>query len=107
MPPRFSLLAQFPQAIPGWYPAVVNSVAGGNITVLGPGQWARLGTANIYCEAYAEKGTRQRGLDCGDWSGTYHVGGSASAVIDEQGVEIDDWNASGHRFHRVVTYLNP
>ena len=107
VPPKFSLLAQFPQEIPGWYPAVVNSIAGANITVLRPGQWARLGTTNVFCEAYVEKGTRRRGFDCGDWAGTYHVGGSASAVIDEQGVEIDHWDSSGHRFHRVVTYLNP
>jgi hypothetical protein len=107
VPPKFDLLGQFPQEIPGWYPALVTSIARGNVTALRPGQWARLGTTNIYCEAYVESGTRQRGFDCGDWTGNYHVGRSASAVVDEQGVEIDDWDVSGHRFHRVITYLDP
>jgi hypothetical protein len=105
-PPKSPVLEQFPQ-IPGWYPGVVNTIVGGNVTVVKSGQWAQLGTTSVYCQAYIEKGTHQPGFDCGDWAGNHHVGGSYSAIIDEQGVEVDRWDTSGHHVHRVVTYLNP
>ena len=82
-------------------------VEGGVATVVKPGQWARLGSTSVYCQAYIESGTHQPGFDCGDWAGSSHVGNSYSAVIDEQGVEIDRWDTTGHHVHRVVTYLNP
>jgi hypothetical protein len=86
---------------------VAGAIVEGNVTTVQPGQWARLGSTSVYCESYIESGTHKPGFDCGDWAGNYHVGGSYSAVIDEQGVEVDRWDASGRHVHRVVTYLNP
>jgi hypothetical protein len=83
------------------------AIVEGNVTSIKAGQWARLGTTSVYCEAYIEAGTHQPGFGCGDWAGNFHVGGSYSTVIDEQGVEVDRWDASGHHVHHVVTYLNP
>ena len=85
---------------------VAGAIVEVNATVK-PGQWARLGTTSVYCEAYIEADAHRRGFDCGDWAGNVHVGGSYSAVIDEQGVEVDRWDATGRHVHRVVTYLNP
>jgi hypothetical protein len=83
-----------------------NVMTAANTTLVKPGQWARLGTTSVYCQAYIERGTHQPGFDCGDWVGNNHLGGSYSAIIDEQGVEVDRWDASGRHVHRVVTYLN-
>jgi hypothetical protein len=86
---------------------VAGAIVEGNVITVKPGQWARLGTYRVYCQAYIESGTHQPGFDCGEWVGNYHSGGSSSAVIDEQGVEVDRWDASGRHVHHVVTYLNP
>jgi hypothetical protein len=85
---------------------VAGAIVEGNVTVVKPGQWARLGATSVYCQAYIESGTHQPGFDCGDWAGNNHFGGSYSAIIDEQGVEVDRWDASGRHVHTVVTYLN-
>jgi hypothetical protein len=86
---------------------VAGAIVEGNVTTVKPGQWARLGATSVYCEAYIESGSHQPGFDCGDWAGNFHVGGTYSGIIDEQGVEVDRWDASGRHVHHVVTYLNP
>jgi len=75
------------------------------VTSVGPGQFARLGGSSVYCGAYIEAGNKLPAFDCGDFSGNAHVAGSYSAILDRTGVEVDHWDASGHR-HATVTYLN-
>ena len=112
LPPKFQALAQFPQ-IPGWLPGVVSAVAPGSVKSIKPGQYARLGsrtvfgTSNTYCQAYIDSRTHKPAFDCGTFGTNYHVGGSYSAVIDEGGVTVAHWDASGRHSHAVGTYLNP
>ena len=76
------------------------------VTNVGPGQFARLGSTNIYCGGYVESGTKLPAFDCGDFAGNSHVGGSYSAILDRTGVEVDHWDSSGRHRHATATYLN-
>jgi hypothetical protein len=105
-PPKSSVLAQFPQ-IPGWDPVVVRAIVKGNVTAIKPGQYAQVRSWTIYCQAFVDSGTHKPAFDCGAFGRNYHVGGSYSAVIDEGGVTVEHWDASGRHVHAVATYLNP
>ena len=84
---------------------VAGAVVEGTATV-GPGQFARLGGTSVYCGAYVEAGNKLPAFDCGDFSGSAHVAGSYSAILDRTGVEVDHWDATGRHRHATVTYLN-
>jgi hypothetical protein len=86
---------------------VAGAIVEGNVTTIKPDQSARLGTTSVYCDAYLDTSTHAPAFDCGDWAGNNHVGGSYSAIIDEGGVTVDRWDASGRNVHAVATYLNP
>jgi hypothetical protein len=105
-PPKSPVFAQFPQ-IPGWYPVVVNAVVKGNVTSVKSGQYARVRSWTIYCQAFVDSGTHKPAFDCGAFARNYHVGGSYSAVLDEGGVTVYRWDASGRHSHSLWTHLNP
>jgi hypothetical protein len=86
---------------------VAGAIVEGNVTSVKPGQYARLGTTNVYCLAYIDSGTHKPAFDCGAFGPNYHVGGSYSALIDEGGVTVEHWDASGRHFQVAGTYLNP
>jgi hypothetical protein len=71
------------------------------------GQWARLGSTPIYCQAVAEAGTRTRVFDCDDWGPSHAVGGTYRAFVDQAGVAVDRWGGAGHTAYRIATYRNP
>jgi len=70
------------------------------------GEWARLGSTAIYCQAITEVGTRAYAFDCNDWGPKYAIGGSYRGLIDQSGVAIDHWDATGHHNYRIATYRN-
>jgi hypothetical protein len=86
-------------------------VVGPSLTTIRQGQWARLGTTETYCQAITENAANnfRPAFDCGDWEGSSHRSGTYSAILDQLGVEVDQWTGYGknERSHRVVTYLNP
>jgi hypothetical protein len=84
---------------------VAGAVLEVTVTNVGPGQFARLGGTRVYCGAYIEAGNKLPAFDCGDFRGNAHAAGSYSGILDRTGVEVDHWDASGHR-HATVTYLN-
>jgi hypothetical protein len=86
-------------------------VEGGVTTWIGQGQWARLGTTKVYCQAFTENQANnyRPAFNCGVWEGNYHRNSTYSAIIDQAGVEVDGRTGFyGHQhIHPVVTYLNP
>ena len=86
---------------------VAGAVVVGNTVGIGRGQWAHLQGTKIYCEAYYERDLGVNGFDCGFWAGAHRVGNSYSMVVDDLGVEIDRWDASGQHYRKVKTYVNP
>ncbi len=86
---------------------VAGAVVVGNTIGIGRGQWAHLEGTKIYCEAYYERDIGVNGFDCGYWAGSNRVGKSYSMVVDDLGVEIDRWDASGRHYKKVRTFVNP
>jgi opacity protein-like surface antigen len=85
---------------------VAGAVVVGTVSNVGPGQFARLGGTGVFCGAYVEAGNKLPAFDCGAFTGSAHVAGSYSAILDRAGVEVDHWDASGRHRHATVTYLN-
>jgi hypothetical protein len=85
---------------------VAGAIVEGSVTVVKPGQFARLGGTGIYCGSYIEAGNKLPAFDCGDFAGSAHVAGSYSSILDRTGVEVDHWDASGRHRHATGTYLN-
>jgi len=86
---------------------VAGAVVEGNVTFIKPGQYARLGTTDVYCQSFVDSGTHKPAFDCGAFGPNYHVGGSYSAIFDQGGVTVDQWDATGRHAHAVLTRLNP
>lgn len=86
--------------------AVGGAVVVGNTVGIGRGQWAHLEGTKIYCQAYYERALAVNGFDCGYWAGPHRVGKSYSMIVDDLGVEVDRWDASGRHYRKVKTYVN-
>jgi hypothetical protein len=97
--------------------ALAGAAAAGAITVgaiattVRPGQWARLGTSEIYCQAITENAANsyRPAFECADWVGNHRRDNTYSAIIDRLGVEVDRLSGYGkkQKIRHVVTYLNP
>jgi len=89
--------------------AAAGAIVEGSVTTIAPGEYARLGISSIYCEAFTENraNANRPGFDCGDWAGNAHVANSYSVIVDQAGIEVDQWDALGLHVHAVVTYLSP
>jgi hypothetical protein len=87
--------------------AAGGAIAVGAATDVRDGQWARLGSTRIYCQAFYEKQYKAHAFDCAVWNGSVRARSSYSAVIDELGVEVDRWDSSGRKYRKVTTYVNP
>jgi hypothetical protein len=53
-------------------------VVGAGATTIGQGQWARLGTTEIYCQAITENAANHNrpAFDCGAWQGNNRRAGT-------------------------------
>ena len=104
---RFLIVAAVVAALGG--STVAGAIVEGNVTTISSGEFAQLGSSSIYCQAFTENQANagRPGFDCGDWAGNHHIGSSYSAIVDQLGVEVDRWDASGLHSHPVLTYLNP
>jgi hypothetical protein len=45
-------------------------------------------------------------FDCGSWKGDVHMPNTYSAVIDDLGVDVDKWDATGRRDRLILEYEN-
>jgi hypothetical protein len=70
------------------------------------GQWARLGSTPVYCQAITEVSTHAPAFDCNDWGPNHAVGGTYRGRVDQGGVTIDRWDAAGRNAREIATYRN-
>jgi hypothetical protein len=82
------------------------ALVAGHGTVIHEGQWARLESTSVYCQGRTETANGAPAFDCNDWGPTHVLGGSYRAILDQRGVGIYRWDASGRYFTRVGYYAN-
>jgi Trk-type K+ transport system membrane component len=78
------------------------AIVQGKIFTVKTGDYARLGSTSILCQAVAA--TNFSYFDCSRWSASIRVARSYSASIGEGGVSVYRWDVSGKSAKLVKTY---